>query len=424
MKNNRLIRKFFIFLVLAIGPMQLAQAETGGGIIITGLTEEVIKALSNMYANFYNTALENYKDLAYEFDPQIPVTVVSNNSQNTANTAVDKTMQAQSSALVSSDFSGIREKTQQQLSLLTQPGEDDAIEGATSRGLFSGGGDAFKDENAKAKAGNVAFNVESLLGTDTYSDQNARNSAQAFLAQIENLAPPPPVIRLAPKFDVPITNPNDPDQDTATVGDKKPLSADDLKKMQDALNQDKGYRDYKTGYRGIVAARSLYLNNLLRAYQERVPQVNGKSALQIRNERVNGRLTQDYYDKMSKASPSTVARETLFVLAEISSQINALQKQQDIMIEMNSISGLNTLVLGSNMLNAQAKDIGQMLYCMDPGHRKDKLCVAPEGAGPDIGAVTDQDQTAPQKGRRARPSTGDQTKGLKSLLSGIPGVSE
>jgi hypothetical protein len=92
MKDNRLIRKFFIFLVLAIGPMQLAQAETGGGIIITGLTGEVIKALSNMYADLYNNALENYKDLAYEFDPQIPITVVSNNSQNTANNGVNKAM--------------------------------------------------------------------------------------------------------------------------------------------------------------------------------------------------------------------------------------------------------------------------------------------------------------------------------------------
>ncbi len=421
MSKNRLIRKIFIFLVLAIGPMQLVQAETGGGgIIISGLSAEVIKALSNMYANFYNNAFENYKDLAYEFDPQIPITVVSNNSQNTANTAVDKAMQTQSSALVSSDFSGIREKTQQQLSLLTQPGEDDAIEGATSKGLFSGGGDAFKDENAKAKAGNVAFNVESLLGPDTYSDQNARNSAMVFLAQIENLAPPPPVIRLAPKFDVPITDPNNPDQDTATVGDKKPLSADDLKKMRDALSQDKEYRDYKAGYRGIIAARSLYLNNLLHAYQERVPQVNGKSALQIKNERINGRLTQDYYDKMSKASPATVARETLFVLAEISSQLNILQKQQNLMIEMNSIGGLNTLIIGSNMLNTQAKDIGQMLYCMDPSHKKDKICAAPEAVGPEEAGV----EAAPQKGRRARPSAEERTKGLKSLLGGIPGASE
>jgi hypothetical protein len=263
------------------------------------------------------------------------------------------------------------------------------------------------------------------LGPDSYSNQNAANNAQAFLAQIESLAPPPPVIRLAPKFDVPITNPNDPDQDTATVGDKKPLSADDLKKMRDALNQDKGYRDYKTGYRGIVATRGVYLNNLLRAYQERVPQVNGKSALQIRNEHINSRLSQDYYDKMSKASPATVARETLFVLAEISSQINALQKQQDIMLTMNSINGLSQLVIGSNTVNMQAKDIGQMLYCMDPGHRKDKLCVSDTGTDVDTTTTgADQDQVAQQKGRRAKGGAADRTKGLKSLLDQIPGAAE
>jgi hypothetical protein len=411
---NNLIRKTFTkssliiiaLLALAVGPMKLVQADVSGGrIVISGLSDEVIKALTNIYADLYNKVLKNYTDLAYEFDPQIPITVVSENAQNTANTAVDKAVQEQSAKMVSNAFSGTKKRTQAQLALLQQPAEDDAIEGAAGKGLFSRGDDAFKAENAKA----------SLLGPETYSDQTAMNNAQAFLAQVKSLAPPPPVIRLAPKFDVPITNPDDPSQDTATMGDKKALSSDQLKKMRDTLAQDKEYRDYKLSYRGVVAARSIYLNNLLRGYQERVPQVNGKSALQIRKERINGRLSQGYYDKMSKASPATVARETLFVLAEISRQLNALQKQQNLMIEMDSISGLNQLVLGSNMLNMQAKDIGQMLYCMDPGHKKEKICVSD--------TETDQEKAARQKRERGEKEPAkDRTNGLKKLITEIPGM--
>ena len=384
---NKLIKVMVPVLALTVGSMQLAQADTTSGVTISGLTSQVISALSNMYAGLYNQALDDYKALAYEFDTQIPITVVNNNAQNTANTAVDKATQEQSAQTVKDSFAGIRAKTQEQLTLLEQPGEDDVIEGAASKSFFTGTSDAFKAENEKAKAGNAAFNIESLLGPNTYTNQKAMDDAQAFLTQLNSLAPSPTVIRLAPKFDVPIADPDDPSKDVATIGGKKALSADELKKMRDTLQEDKAYREYKRSYRGVIAARSIYLNNLLHSYQERVPQVGDKSALQIRDDKINGRLTQEYYDKMSKASPATVSRESLFVLAEISSQLNALREQQNLMIEMNSISGLNQLYLTSKMLDMQAKDIGKKIYCMDPEHEKEKICTTDLGKM-DVGEIT------------------------------------
>ena len=115
---NKLIKVMVPVLALTVGSMQLAQADTTSGVTISGLTSQVISALSNMYAGLYNQALDDYKALAYEFDTQIPITVVNNNAQNTANTAVDKATQEQSAQTVKDSFAGIRAKTQEQLTLL------------------------------------------------------------------------------------------------------------------------------------------------------------------------------------------------------------------------------------------------------------------------------------------------------------------
>ncbi|MCK4608585.1 MAG: hypothetical protein KAT71_03810 [Gammaproteobacteria bacterium] len=381
------LKNSFSFFLIAtctfgIGSTAFAATINGSGNIpvsVTGISDPVAQALANTFEssliNFYNQALEQYRDLMLETDNQIPATIEANDNQKTANEAMAKAIASDSDKAIQVAFGGVQAKDNASNTLFDLPAGDDVVtDNAKSSGLFFSSNDSFKDDNEEAAAGNAFFNNESLLGPETYSDKTDKQNALGYMAQLANFAPPPTVIRLGATFQVPIIDPKNPENKYATVGDKNPLSTSDIKNMQETLDQDPTYRSYKNLYRGLIAARSIYINNLSRSYQARVPQVDNKSAKQIRDERANRRLGQDYYKEMSTASPATVQRETLFVLADINSQLNAIRNQNERIIIMNSISGINQLTLGGTILNAQAQHIGKKVYCMDPEHKDDKVC--------------------------------------------------
>ncbi|KPJ68077.1 MAG: hypothetical protein AMJ43_01340 [Coxiella sp. DG_40] len=369
---------------LSIGPMQLAKAQAptaGMPVTVAGLSGGVVKALYQLYkkalSEIYNKALVTYKDLIYETDWQIPPTTANNANRKTAEENASEAVKKDSADEVANDFAGIRARTEQQIGLLTKLAGDDVISGEDKGGVFSKPPANLKARNEQAMKGNAIFDVESLLGPNTYKNTEEINDAENFLDQVKSYVSPPPVIRLAPKFDVPISDPEDPSKDVVTIGGKKPLSIKDIKKLYDMLQTKPDYQEYKRTYRGIVAARSIYLDNLRHSFQKRVAQVGGKSALQIRNEQTDRRLDEKYYNEMAKASPATVARETLFVLAEINSQLNAIREQNERMIIMDSINGLNQLAVSNTMLDLQAKKVGEIIYCNDPKHEKETICTGP-----------------------------------------------
>jgi hypothetical protein len=374
---------------LSIGPMQLAKAQTSPSsmpVVVTGFSGEVVNALYQIYkkalSEIYNKALVIYKDLIYETDWQIPPTAANNMNRKTAEGNAGEAAKKDSANEIANDFAGIRTKTEQQIGLLSKLAGDDVIDADQRGGIFSVPFTDLKDRNVQAMKGNALFDVESLVGPDTYKSAEEINNAKGFLDQVKSYASPPPVIRLAPKFDVPISDPQDPTKNVVTIGSKKPLSVKDIQKLYDMLQTKPDYQDYKRTYRGVIAARSIYLDNLQHSFQKRVSQVGDKSALQIRNEQVDRRLNEKYYNEMAKASPATIARETLFVLAEINSQLNAIREQNERMVIMNSISGLNQLAISNTVLNMQAQKVGKIIYCSDPQHKKESVCAEAEKIEP------------------------------------------
>ena len=374
---------------LSIDPMQLAKAQTPTAsmpVVVAGLSGQVVNALYKLYtkalSEIYNKALVTYKDLIYETDWQIPPTAANNANRKTAEGNAGEAAKKDSANEVANDFAGIRARTEQQIGLLAKLAGDDVISGEEKGGIFPKPPAGLKERNEQAMKGNALFDVESLIGPDTYKNTEEVNDAEGFLEQVKSYASPPPVIRLAPKFDVPITDPQDPSKDVVTIGSKKPLSVKDMKKLYDMLQTKLDYQDYKRTYRGVIAARSIYLDNLQHSFQKRAVQVSGKSALQIRNEQTDRRLDEKYYNEMAKASPATIARETLFVLAEINSQLNAIREQNERMVIMDSISGLNQLTISNTVLDMQAKKVGKIIYCSDPQHKKESVCAEAEKIEP------------------------------------------
>jgi len=388
------MKRLIVYVITAfaalISLMPLAEAQTAMPVAVTdvqGRGQSVfVSMFKNSLGSAYNSGLKAYLALIYAPDPNLPATIDNMQNQDKANQAVAGAVQEASENAVVVAFAGVRDRTAAAAKLLDISAGDDVIQDVTDGSFFSPGVNVFDEINKAAVKNNAMFNVESLLGPDTYKDQDSEKKAISFLGQLVSYAPSPTVIRIGPIFDVPVSNPNDPTQDTISIGSDKKLTSKEIKDLQENILQPSAdYQKYKTTYRGVIAARSIYLNNLQRNYQERVPQVKGKSALELRNEQVNSRLTSDYYNQMAKATPATVARETLFVLAEINSQLNAMRNQNDRVIAMNSINGLGQMAITNTFLDMQAKNIGKLIVCNLKDY-KDKykdLCAATLGQLPE-----------------------------------------
>lgn len=358
--TNKISAALIITSTLAITPIQSAKAAE-------------ISDLINTVISVYNNMLAVYADAAYQFDPQIDIAM--NNNKDILNTNINSAMKDYVDLETSNAFAGIRAQNKKDTLAANIKAGDDVDLNIKDISLFGGIDELSKQiKDAESQKNNYMFNVEYLLGPNVYSDTTAKNNAIAYLEQIKSISPPPPVIRIGATFDVPIMNMSDPNQKTATVGQKTPLTSKDLDKLRKDLQSDPIYRSYKKAYRSIVALRNLFLDNLHYSYQIRVPQSNGKSIEQMKDEQAASRLTPDYYQKMSTASPDTVGRETLFVLAEIRNELNEIRKQNERIIVMTSVNSLNQIAITVQNLNANAQQIGQLVYCKAPGNEEDPLC--------------------------------------------------
>lgn len=357
---NKISAVLIIISALAIIPMQAAKAAE-------------ISDLINVIISVYNNILAVYADAAYQFDPQIDIAM--KNNQNIINANIDSAMKDYIDFETSNAFAGIRAQNKKDTLSTSIKAGDDIDLNTKDFSLFGGIDELSKQiKDVDSQKNNYMFNVEYLLGPNVYSDTTAKNNAMAYLEQIKSIAPPPSVIRIGATFEVPIMNINDPNQKTAIIGQKNPLTSKELDNLRKDLQSDPNYRSYKKNYRSIIALRNLFLDNLQYSYQIRVPLSNGKSIEQMKDEQAISRLTQDYYQKMSTSSTDTVSRETLFVLAEIRNELNEIRKQNERIIVMNSINSLNQITMTSQSLNAGAQKVGQIVYCKAPGNEKDPLC--------------------------------------------------
>jgi hypothetical protein len=361
--------------MLTVVPIQSAQA--------TDSTTDIVSTIISAY----NNMLGVYADMMFQFDSQI-ATYVANN-QAIINSNISDELKKSVDYETLNAFSGIQAQNKKDLLLVSIKAGDDVDINYANTSIYGIADDLIKQvQNVDSQKNNSLFNVEYLIGPDVYKDAAAQDNALAYLEHLKSTVPPPPVIRMGATFDVPISNPNDPTQKSITVGQKTPLTSSDLSILRKDLQNDQDYRSYKKGYRAIVAIRNMLLDNLQYSYQIRLPQSNGKSLEQMRNEQINSRLSSDYYQKMSTASTDTVNREMLFVLGEISSQLNAIRKQNERILIMNSTSALSQTSAMAAALTANSQKIGQLIYCKVPANKNESLCKA--SSTPDTSALTDQ----------------------------------
>lgn len=344
----------------------------------------------------YNNMLGVYADMMFQFDSQIATYAANNKAiiDSNMNDELKKSIDYETLGA----FSGIQAQNKKDIVLVSMKAGDDVDINYANTSIYGIADDLMKQmENIEAQKNNSLFNIEYLIGPDVYKDATSKDNALIYLEHLKSIVPAPPVIRMGATFDVPISNPNDPAQKTITVGQKTPLSSKDLDNLRKDLQNDQDYRAYKKGYRAVVALRNMLLDNLQYSYHIRLPQTNGKSIEQMRNEQVNSRLTSDYYQKMSTASTDTVNREILFVLGEINSQLNTIRKQNERILLMSSTSALSQTATMGSVLNTNAQKIGQLIYCKVPANKNESICKA--------SATFDVSKMSPQMTQPTVPTT-------------------
>ena len=204
-------------------------------------------------------------------------------------------------------------------------------------------------EIAQAKMNDRSYNVDALILPQSYNTQTQMKAASDFIAYLAKNYKSPNSLNLA-----------------------------NLKNRTSDLNNLKNtvqYQNYLVDNRSNIAAVSIPLSNFYHIYSERISlksiinkmEKNGQpvnktiknvvetlsknninSLLELQNYVSNHRITdQKWREKMMSASPATVQRETLFVLAEIESQLQRLHLDNERLLA--TVSGAQIQMVQASM---------------------------------------------------------------------------
>lgn len=313
-----------------------------GSIMLSGLTlvnsaqaatlDDVVRSINNLrdyIAGAVNSTMKTVSDLIYEENPSLPATVTGNEGISKANTGTQAltnslSLNATKTALTLKNDEGITQLASITASDTYLPPAMASIFGANrpSANLFLG------DSN---------FNLDSLLATPAYTNYDPKNPNKN------------------PAYNFIL----------ATSGLYQPISANinfnglNEKQILD-LQSSANFQRYQAALRAYIATQSVGMSNLYQLYAERIPQaglgtaagltdnsgrpIANASALQVEQYLATRRSqNKNWYQQMAAASPTTVSRETLFVLAEIREQLFQLQLQNErLLATMSTMQLQNT----------------------------------------------------------------------------------
>lgn len=246
------------------------------------------------------------------------------------------------------------------------------------------------DTSAKtATEPSSAFNVEDFLGPSQYTTEQ-QEIAGKYVLFLLNLFPPTPVIQLGQKITVPVTFDTElKSLDLAAISseinnrstEKKPTNWSGQWEVNSLLEKlltdsDTTFSDYWYDYHSKAAARSLYISNILAAYQRRLPKTvtigsstQTSSPAQLEKDEVYSRLTPTYYDNLigkndsDQVTLAKMQRETLILLAQIHRQLYEMKQYEERNLLIQSLYGLQGIGAGTVMAKENLKKVGQQIYC-------------------------------------------------------------
>lgn len=329
------------FAANGVGGINTGSGNNGGGLIkyLEGVVNATVKTVASM---------------VYEFNPTYPNTVVLNTQQSKVIDSVsDQTQQFTQCEIENSlpqppkdDSSPLNTNSicnQGKFNIVKSLGQLAAIPGTDTIYVPSSIFPLFhQKQTLDLISGDRNFNFNTLLSTPIYDDSTYAQAINFvnYTGQLYDQLPVPQI---------------------------QGMSVD--QKMQ--LQNNPVYQKNQVDIRSFIAARSVALNNLFRIIAERTPQPNivalnlkdpaGKaiqSAAQYQYYLVTRRVDNPkWYDQMSQASPSTIARETLFVLAEIQRQLYQIHQDNERLISSVSVIQLQGQQFNKSNLQINSQNV-------------------------------------------------------------------
>jgi hypothetical protein len=147
------------------------------------------------------------------------------------------------------------------------------------------------------------------------------------------------------------------------------LSAQQKLTIQNSAN----YQTYQVQRRALIARQSALLSSLYYIYQKRLPipsihasdtalGIETPSKAQIDHYIATWRAASPtWYTQMSTAAPSAVARETLFVLAEIQKELHQIRLDNERLIAITAINQFSSLQAGKQILSITEKQVSNQI---------------------------------------------------------------
>lgn len=221
------------------------------------------------------------------------------------------------------------------------------------------------------------MNIDSLLLPKQYTEQQ-KEQAKGVIKVLETLTPLPDVIEVTKDFYVNVEGKSDPER-------IKFNTTKDYDAFVKKIENNKKYLDYKKSYRSAILARSVLFGNILRLYQERLPLADdkrGKSIAQLDYDSATWRLDPTYREliqgnktkKIEPATPVTIEREMLYLLTELRYDLYQLRQQNERILLLQSMLGLQMSSMSELDKDTKMKQIGKILYCTLVGEEKDSIC--------------------------------------------------
>lgn len=145
------------------------------------------------------------------------------------------------------------------------------------------------------------------------------------------------------------------------VEDIKSNNGDNSKNIT-ILSSDPNYLSFQADLRSYVANQSIAIGNLNHLFAERQPQSDGKTQLPSTLEADQTMYTRrvhsaPWYHQMESASPATVQRETLFVLAEIENELFQQRLVLERILATNSATLLSNSEINKSTLKIKESEV-------------------------------------------------------------------
>lgn len=304
--------------------------------------EKVLKDIGSFLVDTTNQVVKSTTELIYEVDPAMADTVVTNETYNKhQNEPADKANQYTQDIIknrLSGDFS--RNNLYHQL-IYGIPSSDlkipefgkDVIYGEDTNGGSQGGQkdwkgvycfhNLFNKEDGKGvKIANKMYNAASLVKPNGYKTGTDECVARTSIDYLTNMSP-----------DL---------EDKIRQKRNKLNQLDSESSYRQFVNNNKNFMKEWFALKSRLAARSMAINNFYHIFSERLKLFSGEklgmgdkkvSLMEMQEHMANKRINSPtWYRQMAKASPATVDREMLFIMAELRQQMFQLHKDNERML--------------------------------------------------------------------------------------------